>query len=185
MKYKTSKELKMRKVVFLPEELRFLVKNCRKENGMFIMQDKKSKVFLSLQDSVDCIHLDSDTVAYFARCQQFFCCCSSNRKTVRKDVMSFCLKRIALSNIKDSIIDSIIDCVGDANLVVSELKRYKRDFPLEADYNFYRFGNLFVYHEQIREFYLSCGYKKLPQSNLKLERDYMRDVRRVINQILA
>lgn len=36
--------------------------------------------------------------------------------------------------------------------IVAELKRYKKEFPREPDYNYYRYGNILPYYSQIRSF---------------------------------
>ena len=39
-----------------------------------------------------------------------------------------------------------------------EVKRYKKEFPHEKDFNLAQYGNLLCYYSQVREFYKNCGY---------------------------
>lgn len=63
---------------------------------------------------------------------------------------------------KTKLIKAIIDYILDdenKEEVVNELRRYKRDFPNESDYNYYRYGNILPYYSQIREFYEKNGVR--------------------------
>jgi hypothetical protein len=50
--------------------------------------------------------------------------------------------------------------------VIAELKRYKREFRLEPDYNWYRYGNILPYYSQIRDFYKEHGFTGNPNDVL-------------------
>ena len=41
--------------------------------------------------------------------------------------------------------------------IISELRRYKREFSTVPDYNYYRYGNILPYYSQIREFMSKLG----------------------------
>ena len=41
----------------------------------------------------------------------------------------------------------------DVKETVNELRRYKKAFFNEPDYNWYRYGNILPYYSQIRDFY--------------------------------
>ena len=56
--------------------------------------------------------------------------------------------------VKDYILDD-----ENREEIVSELKRYKKEFPSEPDYNYYRYGNILPYYSQIREFITNLGLK--------------------------
>lgn len=46
----------------------------------------------------------------------------------------------------------------DVKETVNELRRYKRAFFSEPDYNYYRYGNILPYYSQIRDFYREHGF---------------------------
>ena len=67
--------------------------------------------------------------------------------------------------------------------VIAELKRYKREFFSEPDYNWYRYGNILPYYSQIRDFYQEHGLKG-NDSNELLCRHFCYHVGRAIDRIL-
>ena len=44
-------------------------------------------------------------------------------------------------------------------LGVEEIKRYKKEFPFEIDYNLFSYGNLTIYTWDIMKAYEKAGYK--------------------------
>lgn len=42
---------------------------------------------------------------------------------------------------------------------IDEVKRYKKEFPKEKDFNIAQYGNLLCYYSDIYKFYNQCGYK--------------------------
>ncbi len=63
---------------------------------------------------------------------------------------------------KTKLVKAIIDYIledEDKEEVVNELRRYKKEFPRQSDYNYYRYGNILPYYCQIREFYEKNGVK--------------------------
>lgn len=42
---------------------------------------------------------------------------------------------------------------------IDEIKRYKKDFPNEIDYNIAQWGNLTIYYSDVQELYKQAGYK--------------------------
>lgn len=63
-----------------------------------------------------------------------------------------------LNTCLQAIADSLLEMCETPEESLSEIKRYMREFPKEPDYNIAQYGNLFVYYDEIREFYKSCGY---------------------------
>ena len=60
-------------------------------------------------------------------------------------------------------------------LGINEIKRYYNDFSYENDYNLAQYGNLLIYHWQVRELYKD--YKSLANTNdSKLWEIYKRQV---------
>jgi hypothetical protein len=47
---------------------------------------------------------------------------------------------------------------NDVTETVHELRRYKKEFFNEPDYNWYRYGNILPYYSQIRDFYQKNGF---------------------------
>lgn len=61
---------------------------------------------------------------------------------------------------------------------VEEVKRYKKAFPYELDYNLVQYGNLLIYYYDIREFYKKHGYKSAENAtDFQVWEIYKRDVR--------
>ena len=44
-------------------------------------------------------------------------------------------------------------------LGTEEVKRYKKEFPFEIDYNLFMYGNLRIYNYDIMELFKKAGYK--------------------------
>lgn len=82
--------------------------------------------------------------------------------------------------------DIIYHFDGDKKLMMTELKRYKSNFPRETDYNFAQYGNLMCYYNQIYDFYRAAGYKSFDKfSPNKIWEIYKRQVGYMIREILA
>lgn len=72
------------------------------------------------------------------------------------------------------------------DLMISELTRYKREFPRETDHNFAQYGNLLCYCDQIYKFYRAAGYKSTDKLSVdKIWEIYKRQVAYVIREILT
>ena len=67
--------------------------------------------------------------------------------------------------------------------VIAELKRYKREFWSEPDYNWYRYGNILPYYSQIRDFYTEHGFPCNNDNDL-LCKDFCYHVGKAIDKIL-
>ena len=67
--------------------------------------------------------------------------------------------------------------------VIAELKRYKRGFRSEPDYNYYRYGNILPYYSQIRDFYIEHGFLANDDNELLCE-DFCYHIGKAINKIL-
>lgn len=62
-------------------------------------------------------------------------------------------------------------------LGTDKIKRYKREFKNEIDFNIAQYGNLLCYYFDIRNFYKTAGYKTLDKfSNDKIWDIYKRQV---------
>lgn len=78
-------------------------------------------------------------------------------------------KNQKLNNVLTSIYDSLQE------LGLEEVKRYYSEFSNEIDYNIAQYGNLLVYHYQVRELYKE--YKTLANvSDTELWNIYKRQV---------
>lgn len=68
--------------------------------------------------------------------------------------------------------------------VISELKRYKKEFNSETDYNWYSYGNILPYYYQIREFYKKNEVEVSDDDCIMCEH-FKRHVGKAIDEILA
>ena len=82
-----------------------------------------------------------------------------------------------MEEIKDNY-ESVEECV-------SELRRYREEFPRETDYNYYMYGNIRPYYSQIFSFYEENGYKDPWRRSCNwISNKFQWDVRIAINRIL-
>ena len=89
----------------------------------------------------------------------------------------------ARKELVDAIAEYILDD-EDKEGVIAELKRYKREFRGEPDYNYYRYGNILPYYSQIRDFYIGHGFPCNDDNELLCE-DFCYHVGKAIDKILA
>lgn len=68
--------------------------------------------------------------------------------------------------------------------VINELRRYKKEFSREKDYNWYKYGNILPYYSQIRDFYEENGIP-VPESNSMLQEHFEYHVGKTIDSILS
>lgn len=71
----------------------------------------------------------------------------------------------------------------DKEEVIAELKRYKREFESELDYNWYKYGNILPYYSQIRDLYREIGIVP-PEDCGELQEHFERHVRTAIDELL-
>lgn len=71
----------------------------------------------------------------------------------------------------------------DREEVVAELKRYKKEFRAEPDYNWYRYGNILPYYSQIRDFYISLNVPCSDDNEIMCN-DFCYHVGKAIDSIL-
>lgn len=86
-------------------------------------------------------------------------------------------------NLVNAIKDYILEGENKEELVF-ELRRYKRDFRNEPDYNYYRYGNILPYYSQIRDFMSKLGIG-CPDDNEVMCVYFCRHVGRAIDLILC
>lgn len=85
---------------------------------------------------------------------------------------------------RKELVDAIANYIlEDEEEVIAELKRYKREFRSEPDYNYYRYGNILPYYSQIRDFYIEHGFPCNDDNELLCE-DFCYHVGRAIDKIL-
>jgi hypothetical protein len=73
--------------------------------------------------------------------------------------------------------DLLTICDGGAFDSWKEIRRYYCEFPNEPDHNLAQYGNLLIYHCQVRDFYERHGYKSMRRmSNAKIWAIYLRQV---------
>lgn len=92
-------------------------------------------------------------------------------------------KNAKLNTVLTSIYEDLVYMCESKETSIQEIKRYKKEFPKELDFNLYQYGNLLVYNDQIRELYKD--YKSLKNASIeKLINIYKRQVRFIANYIL-
>lgn len=93
-------------------------------------------------------------------------------------------KNQKLNFVLNDIYISLLEMCETEKESIQEIKRYKKNFPNELDYNLYQYGNLLVYNDQIQNLY--SDYKSLQNVSIdKLIETYKRQVRYVANYILS
>lgn len=86
----------------------------------------------------------------------------------------------------NKLVDAIKDYIlEDENKeeVIHELRRYKLEFGMVKDYNWYNYGNILPYYSQIREFYLKNGVTPSENNDILLEH-FKLNLRKAIDKIL-
>ena len=80
-------------------------------------------------------------------------------------------KNVKLNIVLNKIYDDLLE------LGYEEIKRYKKEFPNEVDYNIYQYGNMLIYNNDIEQLYKNAGYK----SKFNYIDTYKRQIRYLIN----
>lgn len=83
-----------------------------------------------------------------------------------------------------AIKDYILEDEENPEEVISELKRYKKEFSFEKDYNWYKYGNILPYYSQIRDFYKEHDIP-FPESDSVLQEHFEYHVGKAIDSILS
>ena len=84
-----------------------------------------------------------------------------------------------LTAVKDYILED-----ENKDEVISELKRYRKKYSREKDYNWYKYGNILPYYSQIRNFYMEHGIL-VPDSDNVLQEHFEYHVGKAIDSILS
>ena len=91
-------------------------------------------------------------------------------------------RQAVINDIYTDIMEKMEDFGGLSGLL-NELKRYRNEFPRERDYNYYKYGNVAIYYNEIREIFRRAGYKVERYSDTTTEYIYMQLVRNTIDAI--
>ena len=86
-------------------------------------------------------------------------------------------KNVKLNYVLNDIFEDLED-IG-----IEEIKRYKKEFLNEPDYNIAQYGNMLIYYYDIQELYKKAGYKT-KFSDSKIWEIYKRQVGYVARKIL-
>lgn len=78
-------------------------------------------------------------------------------------------KNPKLQKAYDLVKESILEKVNDFDSywyetrddAINELRRYKREFIRELDYNYYAYGNLLIYYTDINKLFKDAWYNRL------------------------
>lgn len=83
-----------------------------------------------------------------------------------------------------AIKEYILDSKDSKEEAIAEVKRYKKEFPMVLDYNWYEYGNILPYYSQIRSFYNENGF--YPEDNDSvLEEHFRQHIKYAIDEIIA
>ena len=93
-------------------------------------------------------------------------------------------KNTKLNNLLLSIENQLLSIHDTPEESLNEIKRYVCSFNREIDYNLAQYGNLLVYHSEVREFYTKMGYKFDKYSDWKVWEIYKRQVGFVARQLI-
>lgn len=80
--------------------------------------------------------------------------------------------------------DDLMEWCDTPEESINEMKRYKRTFPHELDYNIAQYGNLLVSSYQVEEYRRSCGYSPKPHDCDEVWEKYKQAVGAVVRTIL-
>lgn len=91
-----------------------------------------------------------------------------------------------LNNILNYIYYELTHFCATKKECISEIRRYKREFPREKDYNLAQYGNLTIYYGDVRNAYKKAGYGSTidKMNDNKLWETYKRQVGYVARYIL-
>ena len=85
-------------------------------------------------------------------------------------------KNTKLNTCLNDIYNQMLNICDSEEESIKEIKRYKKEFSRAIDFNLVSYGNLLIYFEDIRNFYISCGYAAKKWSDEKVHNIYMRQV---------
>lgn len=88
---------------------------------------------------------------------------------------------------KNKKLNAVLTAIADdlQEIGVDEVKRYVNEFPKESDHNIASYGNMLIYHDQIKEFYRNAGYTSLDKlSDDKRWNIYRRQVGYVARELM-
>ena len=85
-------------------------------------------------------------------------------------------KNTKLNNCLNGIYQQMLNISDSEEESIKEIKRYKKEFRQAIDFELVSYGNLLIYFDEIRNFYISCGYSAKKWSDEKVFNIYMRQV---------
>ena len=71
------------------------------------------------------------------------------------------------------------------SLDINEIKRYKKTFYNEPDYNIAQYGNLLISYYEVRELYNTVGLDTTNLDDDKVWENYKKDVGIVVRKIIG
>lgn len=91
-------------------------------------------------------------------------------------------KSSKLNKVLNSIAEDLLSIYTTEEESLDEIRRYKKEFPYEKDYNLYQYGNVLIYTRDIRKLYED--YKSLAKvSDEKIIEIYKRQVGYIARQL--
>lgn len=93
-------------------------------------------------------------------------------------------KNQKLNEVLTDIYEQLLSIGDTEEESIAEIKRYKKMFPNEPDYNLYQYGNLLIYNDNVRALY--AKYKSLQKASMdKIISTYKRQIRYIANYIIS
>ena len=94
------------------------------------------------------------------------------------------MKKFSKNKKLNGVLNEILEQLEELGL--EEVKHYYDNFRNETDYNLAQYGNLLIYHYQVKELYFRNGYKTLEKwGSDKVWETYRRQVGYVARYMLG
>ena len=85
-----------------------------------------------------------------------------------------------LNSVLTEIYNSLMTMCDTKEESINEIKRYRKEFPYEIDFNIVQYGNLLIYYSDIFDLYKGLGCECNKWSNDKIWETYKRQVGYVV-----
>lgn len=73
------------------------------------------------------------------------------------------MKKLSVNKKTNIVLNDIYEDLQE--LGIEEVKRYKKAFPREIDYNLVQYGNMRIYYDDIRELYKKANIKTMENAS--------------------
>lgn len=87
-------------------------------------------------------------------------------------------------NLLNAIKEELLEICDTKEESLNELKRYRKEFKYEKDYNIYQYGNIRPYYSQIRDLFKAVKHPS-PEDNQALCEIFKRYIRKATDELLT